>query len=77
MMDGYRRVEVADWDTWTAGIRRRRVAGGRPPPPSSPVVSSPSERMEIFLDGERRLGMVVGKVPSGHTKPYSYPPGKN
>jgi hypothetical protein len=53
MMDGYRRVGVADWDTWTAGIWRRRVAGGRPPPPS-PVVSSPSERMEIFLDGWRR-----------------------
>jgi hypothetical protein len=24
-----------------------------------------------------KLGMAVGKVPSGHTKPYPYPLGKN
>jgi hypothetical protein len=29
------------------------------------------------VEGGATLGMAVGKVPSGHTKPYPYPLGKN
>jgi hypothetical protein len=32
---------------------------------------------EMVTNSHVRLGMAVGKVPSGHTKPYPYPLGKN